>query len=136
MAASKAQGGADTKPNANAKPKELSFEITFAREPNLKGKKLKQAIDDFHFLTPGTTKRIKSKVPEPEEDEALTDVDDGSERYKLGSKVYKLFKGVPYTGTIIGYDATHKLYQIEYTDGDREEMYHNEVHAHKDPIKI
>ena len=38
-------------------------------------------------------------------------------------------------GTIIGYDPTHKLYQIEYTDGDREEMYHNEVHAHKDPIK-
>ena len=88
--AAKAQGGAGTK------PKEFLFKITFAQEPNLKGKKLKQAIDDFHFLTPGTTKRIKSKVPEQSGNEALTDVNDGSKRYKLGSKVYKLFKGVPY----------------------------------------
>ena len=46
-----------------------------------------------------------------------------------------MFDGVPFTGTIVGYDANHKLYQIKYTDGDQEEFYHNEVHAHKDPIK-
>ena len=46
-----------------------------------------------------------------------------------------MFDGVPFTGTIVGYDANHRLYQIKYTDGDQEELYHNEVHAHKDPIK-
>ena len=115
--------------------KQFSFEITFAREEQLQGKKLKKAIDDYHFLTPGTTKRIKSKAPSSEENSALEGVDDGSKRYPIGFKIYKLFDGVPFTGTIVGYDANHKLYQIKYTDGDQEEFYNNEVHAHKDPIK-
>ena len=50
--------------------------------------------------------------------------------------MYKLFDGVPFTGKVVGYDATHRLYQIEYTDGDREEFYHNEVHAHRNPINL
>ena len=29
----------------------------------------------------------------------------------------------------------NKLYKIKYEDGDAEQMYHNEVHSHKDPIK-
>lgn len=47
------------------------FEITFAREDKIQRKKLKQAIDDYHFLTltPGTTKWIKSKDPDKVPDE-------------------------------------------------------------------
>ena len=114
---------------------DFSFEITFAREEKLTGKKLKRAIDDYHFLTPGTTKRIKSKDVSSEEDEIDTDVDDGSERFKIGFKIYKLFDGIPYKGTVVGYDETNKLYKIKYDDGDAEQMYHNEVYLHKDPIK-
>ena len=47
---------------------EFSFKITFAREEQLKGKKLKRAIDNYYFLTPGTTKQIKSKDVSSEED--------------------------------------------------------------------
>ena len=37
---------------------DFSFEITFAREAQLQGKKLKQAIDDHHNLIPETTKAV------------------------------------------------------------------------------
>ena len=115
---------------------QFSFDITFAREEQLQGKKLKKAIDDYHCLTPGTTKRVKSKISSPETEElGLDDVDDGSQRFPLGFKVYKLFEGVPFTGKITGYDSNNRLYHIEYEDGDHEEMYHNEVHAHRDKIK-
>ena len=61
--------------------KQFLFEITFAREEQLQGKKLKKAIDDYHFLTPGTTKQIKLKALSSEENSALEGVDDGSKRY-------------------------------------------------------
>ena len=104
---------------------DFSFEITFAREEQLKGKKLKQAIDDYHFLTPDTTKRIKLKDVSSEEDEIDTNVDDGSERFKIGFRIYKLFNGTQYKGTVVGYDETNKLYKIKYDDGNAEQMYHN-----------
>ena len=90
----------------------FSFEITFACKPQLQGKKLKQAIDDFHFLAPGTTKNTKSKPPVSNEEPDISDVDDGSKRFEIRFKVYKLFDGVPFTGKVVGYDATHRLYQI------------------------
>ena len=105
------------------------FNITIAREKQLQGKKLKKAINDYHFLTPGTTKCIKSKVSSSEEESELNNVDDGSQRFPLGFKVYKLFEGVPFTGKIIGYNSNNRLYQIVYEDGDHEEMYHNKVHT-------
>ena len=58
---------------------QFSFNITFAREEQLQDKKLKKAIDDYHFLTPGTTKHIKSKISSSEEESGLDDVDDGSQ---------------------------------------------------------
>ena len=72
------------------------FDITFAREENLQGKKLKRAINDFHFLTPGTTKHVKSKLPtaKEEEDPDMKEVDDGSKRFDIGFNVYKMFGGV------------------------------------------
>ena len=41
--------------------KDFLFEITFTDEDKLKGKQLKREIGDYHYLLPGTTKRIKSK---------------------------------------------------------------------------
>ena len=114
---------------------QFSFDITFAREEQLQGKKLKKAIDNYHFLTPGTTKLIKSKVSPPEEEDELEDVDDGSKRFPIGFKVYKMFENIPFKGKVTGYDSNNKLYHIEYEDGDHEEMYHNEVHAHRNKLK-
>ena len=48
---------------------DISFEITFAPEDKLKGKQLKRAIDNYHFLLPGTTKRMKSKTTTTAPDE-------------------------------------------------------------------
>lgn len=84
------------------------FNITFAREEQLQGKKLKKAIDDYHFLTPGTTKRVKSKVSSSEEEESdLEDVDNGLKRFPIGFKVYNLFEGVPFKGKVTGYDLNN-----------------------------
>ena len=47
--------------------------------------------------------------------------------YKTGTTISKTFSGQKYLGRIINYDARHKLYQIEYSDGDGEELDHEEV---------
>ena len=77
---------------------EFSFDLTFAHKENLQGKRLKHVIDDYHFLTPGMTKTIKSKVVHDEVDEEL---DDGSKRFENGSNVFKVFNNVEYKGSIV-----------------------------------
>ena len=49
-------------------------------------------------------------------------------------KIYKLFNGVPFTGTIAGYNARDRMYHIVYEDGDEECLFHNEFNYHKDKI--
>lgn len=107
----------------------FSFELTFAREQQLKGRKLKQAIDDYHNLTPGTTKRTKSKAEDDEDVELNTDLYDASERLKTGFKIYRAFDGIIYTGEIAAYDPRDRMYHIKYEDGDDEWLFHNEVHS-------
>ena len=64
--------------------KDLKFKITFSCEEHLYRKKLKCAIDDYHYLTSGTTKRTKSK-PSKDNDESISiELDDQSTRFKLG----------------------------------------------------
>ena len=105
------------------------FELSFAPEPKLQEEKLKKAIDDYHNYAPGTTKLIKSK---PERtDEELEAVDSPSEkRYDVNTKIFKVFDGVEYKGSVTGYNTQTKLYHIEYEDGDNEDMYHSEVKEH------
>ena len=106
------------------KKQNFSFSVTFAPEDKLIGNKLKKAIDEFNGYTPGTTKTIKSK---PEELPDMADVDDDSDRFITGTKVFKVFNDVEYKGTVTGYDHKKKLYHILYEDGDAEDYYHNEV---------
>ena len=47
--------------------------------------------------------------------------------YKTGTTISKTFSGTNYLGRIIHYDPRYKLYQIEYSDGDGEKLYHEEV---------
>ena len=51
-------------------------------------------------------------------------------RYEVNTKIFKVFDGVEYKGSVTGYNTQTKLYHIEYEDGDMEDMYHNEVKAH------
>ena len=115
----------------NANP--FSFSITFAPENKLLGTKLKKAMDYYYGYTPGTTKNIKSK---PLSDSDLQDVDDGTKRYEVGTKIFKIFNDVEYKGSVTGYDPKRKLYHILYDDGDMEDFYHNEVKQfHADTVK-
>lgn len=66
--------------------------------------------------------------------EVNTDLDNGSEQYKIEFKIYKLFKGVAHTTTVVGYDIRNKTYHITYKDGHEEHLFCNEVHACKDKI--
>ena len=106
------------------KKQNFSFSVTFAPEDKLLGNKLKKAINEYNGHTPGTTKTIKSK---PEELPDMADVDDDSDRFITGTKVFKVFNDVEYKGTVTGYDHKKKLYHILYEDGDAEDYYHNEV---------
>ena len=81
-------------------------------------------MDEHYGYTPGTTKTINSK---PVLDSDISDVDDGTKRYEVGTKIFKVFNDVEYKGTITGYDLKKKLYHILYEDGDAEDFYHNEV---------
>ena len=105
-----------------AKAKDFSFEITFAVEDKLKGKQLKRSIDDYHFLLPGTTKQIKAKLSEDAStaNSVTTKLDDRTEQFKLGMPIFKEFDKVKHKGKIIGYNSQHRLYEVEYEDGNKE----------------
>ena len=85
------------------------FSITFAPERPITGKKLRHAIDDYHHFSPGNAKKIKSKhVEEPADD--MSDVDDNSTRFHLGTVVFKVFGKVEHKGEVTGYNPVTKLY--------------------------
>jgi hypothetical protein len=50
----------------------------------MSGKKLKQAMDNYHHFSPGTTKKIKSR-PSSEPPDDMNTVDDGSTRWHVRS---------------------------------------------------
>ena len=110
--------------------KDFKFKITFSCKQNLQGKKLKCAIDNYHYLTPGTTKRIKSK-PAKDDEGISTELGDRSTHFKLDFQILKVFSNKDYKVKIIGYDLKNQLYNVEYKDGDTEEFYHNEIHGHR-----
>ena len=41
-----------------------------------------------------------------------------------------MFNGIEYKGSTMGYSQKYWLYQVEYEDGNKEELYHNEIHTH------
>ena len=47
--------------------------------------------------------------------------------YNTGTTILKSFSGKNYLGRIINYDARHKYYRIEYSDGDGEDLTQEEV---------
>ena len=71
--------------------KDFKFKITFSCEQNLQGKKLKRAIDNYHYLTSGTTKRTKLKPAKDDEEGISNELDDWSTHFKLGFQIYKVF---------------------------------------------
>ena len=82
----------------------MNFKITFACAEPMDGKKLKRAIDDYHDLTPGTTKQIRDKYPADDDDDdgVSFDLDDRTKRFDIGFTIYKVFDNREYKGKIIG----------------------------------
>ena len=111
--------------------KDFKFKTIFSCKKNLQEKKLKCAIDDYHYLIWSTTKQTKSKLTKDDDDGISTELDDRSTRFKLGFQLYKVFRNKEYKEKIIGYDSKNRLYNVEYDHGDTEELYHNEVHSHR-----
>ena len=65
-------------------------------------------------------------LEEPADD--MSDVDDNSTRFHVGTTVFKVFGNVEHQGQVTGYDPANKLcHHIFYDDDDSEEYYHNEV---------
>jgi hypothetical protein len=109
------------------------FSITFAPERKISGKKLKQAMDNYHHFSPSTTKKIKSNCT-GESPDNLDIVDDGSTCYHVGTTVYKTFSDEEFKGKVIGYDSATKPYHILYKDEDTEDYYHNKVRDQQKPV--
>ena len=64
------------------------------------------------------------------------ELDDILDGFEIGFTIYKEFNKVEHKGKIIGYNSKHRLYEVEYEDGDKEKFYHNKIHAHKYCVKI
>ena len=77
--------------------------LALQNKSKLQGEKLKKAIDDFHNYTSGTTKQIKSKPDTVSEDLEILDAPTEN-RYDVGTKIYKVFDGTEYKGSIMGYN--------------------------------
>ena len=45
----------------------------------------------------------------------------------IGKNVVKLFDGVPYVGKIVSFDTDDEFYNVEYEDGDREDLEFHEL---------
>ena len=50
-----------------------------------------------------------------------------TQQHDIGTNIYKTFNNAVHKGTVRAYDTTHGFYEIEYDDGDEEEMTNNEV---------
>ena len=87
----------------------MNFKITFACAEPMNGKKLKWAIDDYHDLTPGTTKQIGNKYPDDDgnDNSVSFELDDRTDCFNIGFLIYKVFDNREYKGKIIGYDSQH-----------------------------
>ena len=81
---------------------DMNFKITFACAEPIDGKKLKRAIDDYHDLTPGTTKRICNKYSDDDgNDNGLSfELDNRTKRFDIGFLIYKVFDHKEYKGKI------------------------------------
>ena len=49
-------------------------------------------------------------------------------RYSIGTKISKAFDGIEYSGKIIRDNG--RYYQVEYEDGDEEDMTHTDIRKH------
>ena len=84
-------------------------------------------------MTPGITKQICDKHSDDNnDDESVSyDLDNRTKQFDIGFPIYKVVVNREYKRKIIGYDSQHRLYQVRYEDGDKEEFYHNKIHAHR-----
>ena len=107
-------------------------QANFCGSPNIIASKiirceLKKAIDDYHNYAPGTTKRIKSKPERTDEELEVINLP-SEKRYDVNTKIFKVFDGAEYKGSVTGYNTQTKLlYHIKYEDGDTKDMYQSEV---------
>ena len=53
--------------------------------------------------------------------------DKGSKQYKNVFKIFKVFNGVEYKGSVVGYSPKNTLYQLKYEEGDNEEKGKNSI---------
>eukprot|EP00978_Attheya_sp_CCMP212_P017880 scaffold48175_cov41-Attheya_sp.AAC.1 len=44
------------------------------------------------------------------------------QRVPIGTRVTKLFDGIPFDGSITSYDPLHEYYHVNYDDGDSEDF--------------
>ena len=71
-----------------------------------------------------TTKTLK----ELQEDSKLPPKE---ERFEIGTRVVKYFKGHGYfAGQVTNYSNRNKYYRVVYADGDSEDLTHNQVNTH------
>ena len=61
----------------------------------------------------------------------VIEIAEGTNQHLIGTIIRRNFKGKLYTGTVTRYDEEHKLYWIDYKDGDSEELYHKKVDQYK-----
>ena len=69
--------------------------------------------------------------PSPRVAKTVIEIAEGTNQHPIGTIIRKNFKGKLYTGTVTRYNEEHKLYWIDYEDGNSEELYHKKVDQYK-----
>ena len=79
------------------------------------------------FFTYATKDVVEAEEEDEEEEGSIPSPPKSADEF-VNQRIQKLFKKEKYYGTVVGFDGTY--YQINYDDGDSEEMTKNEVFSH------
>ena len=102
--------------------------------------KPRRAFDECNLLIPPSLTKKNKLDPALSDSDPLQPDNDGTPRHQIGTTICKCFDNVECKGEIAHCSCNDQLCQISHSDGDREQMCHNEVKNHlestRNPKKV
>ena len=100
---------------------------------------LRKAFDECNLLIPPFLTKKNTSDP-ADSDQELQPDNDRSTRHQIGTTICKSFDNIECEGEIVHWNHNDQLHQIPLSDGDQQQMWHDEVKQHllhtKNPKKV
>ena len=106
------------------------MKIKFALKPKLTVNKLSEAFDECNLLIPPSLTKKSNLDTAKNDDDPLQPDNDGTPRHQIGTTICKCFDNIEHKREIAHCDHHDQPCEISCSDGDREQMRHNEVKSH------